>query len=176
MSFYACSKLEAPVTIDGTIGGETASEFQQKHRSSQRPRSASRWEDVANRMSSEDRRDSRHSPTTILIPLSELEAPPKPQVAGTEDTFRRSLPHRAAKKPSWFRRHFGGVRQRNEVLSVRVRHWEYDAYFAKDGMTGEYREGVVEPPGGRRRWLRERVAEQEEWEADRKSYEAADLR
>jgi hypothetical protein len=48
-------------------------------------------------------------------------------------------------------------KSRHEI-PIRVRQSEYKMYFEKD-KHGNYLPGVVEPPGGRAEWLRERIEE-----------------
>ena len=54
-----------------------------------------------------------------------------------------------------------------------MRKAEFLQYFAKDPKTGDYREGVIEPPGGRKQWLQERIEDFSSGSLDEGAYQEA---
>ena len=48
---------------------------------------------------------------------------------------------------------------------------EFLQYFAKDQKTGQYRKHIVEPLGGRQKWLQERIEEFSTGQLDDGAYE-----
>ena len=69
------------------------------------------------------------------------------------------------KKAGFFRRFSAGGRNEKDKLdikAVKMTRGEYLKYWAKDEK-GVYRAGVVEPPGGRREWVRKQVELNEGW-------------
>lgn len=95
--------------------------------------------------------------TTIVFPTTD--AAWTKSASDNEDSGPVSKPAEKSKKRDWLKRHL-----KTEVVPVRMRMSEYRRYFAKD-EAGRYLDGVVEPPGGRAKWLRERVEEQNVAEA-----------
>jgi hypothetical protein len=95
---------------------------------------------------------------TILIPASELEHGLLGSENEEDEGPIKGL--KPTKKESWIKRHLGHSRPKHKVYEVRMSKDEYECYFAKDPETGEYCEGVVEPPGGRKEWVMQRLEEQ----------------
>lgn len=150
MSFQlmlAAAQSDSPVSINSTMGGSTA-------RSDGRVRSSADTEaeaDLGDRL------------CPVLIPSTEIAGHTPAGSAGTNPTDRTEK----SKKRVWLKRHISHSHSRTELVSVLIYRSEYLRYFAKDEETGQFREGVVEPPGGRAEWLRRRVEEQAEWQAER---------
>ena len=61
------------------------------------------------------------------------------------------------KKPSLFKFKLGSSRDKEKTKGVRMRRSELTTYFLKDPKTKQYRKGVIEPPGGRKQWLQDRI-------------------
>ena len=81
---------------------------------------------------------------------------PESEIFGDETDSTITQPK---KKTNWFKRqvnssqNIGGVK----TVPVRMRKEEFTKYFIKNPKTGQYHDGVVEPPGGRKQWLQERI-------------------
>ena len=98
---------------------------------------------------------------TVQIPESEIyDLPPDYQA---DPNIQR--------RPSWVERRFSRTKK-EETVGVRMRKGEFFNFFVKDKKTGEYREGVIEPPGGRKAWLQRRLEEQESWPPAQYNYQA----
>lgn len=71
-------------------------------------------------------------------------------------------------KPSWFKRKLSSVAapSSSKTIGIRMTKAEFLTYFARDEKTGQYKKDVVEPPGGRKAWLQERLPENdpEQWD------------
>ena len=74
------------------------------------------------------------------------------------------------KKPSWTKR-LRSSKDKEKTKGVRMRRSELTIYFLKDPKTKEYRKDVIEPPGGRKRWLQERIEEFESGMLDESAYD-----
>ncbi|KAH9845256.1 hypothetical protein Tdes44962_MAKER01266 [Teratosphaeria destructans] len=90
---------------------------------------------------------------TIAIPASEIGE--SGTVARAEGLRRRSLfPRRSEQSnPS----------EPAKLLRVMLWQWEYDAYFANDGRPTRSTQRLAEPPGGRQAWIKQRLADQQQW-------------
>jgi len=117
--------------------------------------------DVATNPTPEMDTDDSEPYPAVLLPASELED--SPLGFGNEDDEGPIKGMKPAKKESWLKRHFGHSHPKQKVYEVRMSKDEYEDYFARDPETGEYRQGVVEPPGGRKEWVMQRLEEQKTW-------------
>lgn len=63
-------------------------------------------------------------------------------------------------KTSWFKRHLSYSKPKKEAtIGIRMTKADFMAFFARDQATGQYKDGVVEPPEGRKAWLQKRLPE-----------------
>lgn len=105
---------------------------------------------------------------TVQIPESEISDSP-PAYAELDSSI--VIPG-SEKKPNWFERQLAHKnKSMDRTIPVRMRKNEYLKFFAKDPKTGQYRDGVVEPPGGRKQWLQYRIQDFEAGELDDSAYE-----
>ncbi|KAF2236579.1 hypothetical protein EV356DRAFT_498105 [Viridothelium virens] len=114
----------------------------------------------------------------ITIPINLSDLPPDRSVS-LPDSPSLAIAEAASDQPkekkgkagSFFRRISSatqGEKEKNskkEIKAVRMTRGEYLQYWAKDEK-GNYREGVVDPPGGRREWVRRQVELNEEWDRE----------
>lgn len=105
---------------------------------------------------------------TVQFPESEVYDNPPDYDQVTDPTVSRS-----EKKGSWLKRHLSPSSKEPKTIAVRMRKSEFLKYFVKDQKTGGYKQGVVEPPGGRMAWLQERIQEFRSGELDENAYERA---
>ncbi|KAL9083120.1 MAG: hypothetical protein Q9165_008650 [Trypethelium subeluteriae] len=113
---------------------------------------------------------------TIPIDLSEL---PPDRSASLPDSPSPAIDETPSEKPKEKRGRAGSFLRRissatqgekekkskKEIKAVRMTRGEYLQYWAKDEK-GNYREGVVDPPGGRKEWVRKQVELNEEWDRE----------
>ena len=104
---------------------------------------------------------------TVQIPESDIwDGPPPPNY--TEDDQGPST----GKKSSLLKMKLRSSKDKEEkTKGVRMRRSELTKYFLKDPKTKGYRKGVVEPPGGRKKWLQERIELFESGMLDEGAYE-----
>jgi hypothetical protein len=104
---------------------------------------------------------------TVAIPESDIwddgdpSAEGDPSITGTK------------KKASWFKRKFDAKYDAGgqKTHPVRMLKSDFVKYFLKDQKTGQYREGVVEPPGGRKQFLQQCIYEYRTGQMDEQAYE-----
>jgi len=131
---YAAAHTDSSVTVEGNINGS------------------------ANGPSTDQIRADGDDPwTSVMIRSIELDEPGTASPADEGPVKGQDLP----KKKNWLKRHLSQQpHPKGEMLFVQVRRSEYEAYFAKDKTAGHYKEGVMEPPGGRREWVYQRLVDQ----------------
>ena len=96
---------------------------------------------------------------TVQLPETEIYDLPPEYQADDDPTIERE-----GRRPSWFKRRVSRSKStQGRTIGVRMRKGEFFSYFVKDEKTGQYREGVVEPPGGRQMWLQQRLQDQQTW-------------
>lgn len=96
---------------------------------------------------------------TIPIPVKDFEdGADKDQGEGPIKGFEHP------KNKSFFRRLSSDHKkdQRKDVVAVKMSREEYLSFWAKD-ESGKYKADVVEPPGGRKDWVQQRLATQGEF-------------
>lgn len=103
---------------------------------------------------------------TVQIPETEIYDEPPPPGYSPEDPAVAKQ-----KKSGWIKRLSHSKEKNNKTKGVRMRRSELTMYFLKDPKTNEYRKGVIEPPGGRKRWLQDRIDEFEGGMLDEGAYE-----
>ena len=104
---------------------------------------------------------------TVAIPEHEIygdanvTAEADPSISGTK------------RRPSWFKRHLDPKRNidGHKTVPVRMLKSDFVKYFFKDQRTGRYRDGVVEPPGGRKQFLQQCIFDFESGQMDDEAYE-----
>jgi hypothetical protein len=107
---------------------------------------------------------------TVQIPESEVFGSTPPiYTSGSSDPSITDT----SRKGSWFKRHLSPSSSswKEKTIGVRMTKTEFLQYFAKDQKTGQYRKDVIEPPGGRQKWLHERIEEFSTGQLDDGAYE-----
>lgn len=102
---------------------------------------------------------------TIPITISDLPGEPLP---GENPPIPDPPPE---KKGGFFRRlsaSHSSEKTKKEIKAVKMTRGEYLKYWAKDEK-GQYKADVVEPPGGRREWVKKQVELNEQWDREDKA-------
>ncbi|KAI9665658.1 MAG: hypothetical protein M1821_003592 [Bathelium mastoideum] len=111
---------------------------------------------------------------TVPINITDLPVDDNDDTTSRSDSLPVPLPSTAVaskpviKKTGFFRRLSAGGqvdKPKKEIKAVKMTRGDYLKFWAKD-TKGMYKEDVVEPPGGRREWVRKQVELNEEWERE----------
>ena len=104
----------------------------------------------------------------ITIPINITELPL--DTLSTDSIVQDPSPKLPEKKGGFFRRlsTSHSEKPKRDIKAVRMMRGEYLKFWAKDEK-GQYRDNVVEPPGGRREWVRRQIELNEQWDEEDKA-------
>ena len=104
---------------------------------------------------------------TVAMPESEIWDDPNQPAEGDPSITNKE------RKPSWFKRKLDTKHdiRGQKTHPVRMLKSDFVKYFLKDQKTGQYREGVVEPPEGRKQFLQQCIYEYRTGQLDEQAYE-----